>query len=468
MNTRSASLAEHPSTHAAPHFAGSTPGEAAARPARRHRQRLAGALYNATVYALVPFMLLRLVRRGLTRDRGYLRRLPQRLGWVPTAATAPRLWIHAVSVGEVRVAAPLVREFQTRYPDHDIVVSTTTPTGARELQQLFGRQVAHIWLPFDLPGATARFLRRLAPAAGVLIETEVWPNLCRACRRADVPLTLVNGRLSAASARRYTRIQPLMNRAFGDLAQIITRDRASARRLRALRRDLPVAVTGDMRFDVIPTEAIRTAGRAFRQKIGTARPVWIAGSTHPDEEQHVLTAHRRIRAQLPDAVLILVPRHPGRDGVDARQSRGYGFVTVCRSADEAFPEDTAVVLGDVLGELPWLYAAADVAFVGGSLIDKGGHNPVEPAALGLPILVGPHRTHFESTYRELLANEAARAVDNAETLAAHAENLLSDPEQRRQAGQTARAIAEAHRGITRTNTDLLAHLIPTTTPQTPP
>jgi 3-deoxy-D-manno-octulosonic-acid transferase len=438
------------------------------RPTRyRHAQRLAGGLYNAALYALLPLLLGRLVWRGVTRDGDYLRQLAQRFGWIPAQPDTPSLWIHAVSVGEVRVAAPLVRELMTRHPGHRIVVTTTTPTGARELRQLFGGQVTHAWLPFDLPGATARFVRRLAPDAGVLIETEVWPNLCRACRRAGVPLALMNGRLSAASVRRYARVRPLMERAFADLALVITRDRASARRFHALRRDRPVTVTGDMRFDVVPTERIRAAGRAFRERLGTDRPVWIAGSTHPDEEEAALAAHRQLRAAIPDAVLVLVPRHPGRDGVDAGRSRAHGFVTACRSTREAIPADAAVVLGDVLGELPWLYAAADAAFVGGSLVAIGGHNPVEPAALGLPILVGPHRQHFEATYRVLLAAGAATAVDGAADIAARIEHLLTHEPRRRESGHAARQIAAAHRGVTRTNADLLRPFIPTAEPEHP-
>jgi len=412
-------------------------------------------LYGLLLWSLVPLVLLRLLWRS-RRDADYRRRIGERFGFLRDRPQGPVLWVHAVSVGEVIAAGPLVRALRERFPGHALVVTTTTPTGARQLARMFAGEVRQAWLPFDLPGAARRFLRRLRPDAGVVMETEVWPNLYRACRRAGVPVVLANARLSASSARGYRRLRRLAAPALEDLAAVAARDESDAERFRAIAPRARIEIVGNLKFDFAPDAAQVSEGRGLRHLLGVARPVWIAASTHAGEDEIVLAAHERLRWARPDVALILVPRHPERFEDVARLCRERGFTTVRRSEGAGGDDATAVLLGDTMGELMRLYAAADVAFVGGSLVPTGGHNPLEPAALGLPVLTGPHRFNFEQVFAALFAAGGAVEVSDAATLEASVEWLLGDPSERERRGTAARGVVEAGRGATGRIVDLVA------------
>jgi len=417
-------------------------------------------VYTALVYLLLPFAFLRL----LLRSRGnaaYRRRWSERLALFPPLPKPGAIWVHAVSVGETLAAVPLIRALQARYPERPLLVTTTTPTGSERVRALFGDSVAHVYLPYDLPGATRRFLDRTRPVLGVVMETELWPNLYRAAAARGVPLLLVNARLSPRSARGYGKIAGLTRSTLNCLAVIAAQSPADAERFLTLGAERErVVATGNLKFDLTLAPELEAQGRALRVQLGAERPVWIAASTHEGEDAQVLDAHARIRAQRADALLILVPRHPERFDRVAALCAARGFSCARRSRDQPCAADTAVYLGDTMGELLRLFAAADIAFVGGSLVATGGHNLLEPAALALPVLTGPHVFNFRQITDLLVQAEGARVVADSAELAAALTALWADEALRRRMGQRARAVVDANRGALERCLALIARHMP--------
>ncbi|QQS53393.1 MAG: lipid IV(A) 3-deoxy-D-manno-octulosonic acid transferase [Candidatus Competibacteraceae bacterium] len=401
-------------------------------------------IYTGLLYLILPLALLRLYGRG-RRDAGHRRRWRERLGFVPPLPPGG-LWLHAVSVGETRAALPLIRALLDRYPDLPLLVTTTTLTGSRQVREALGERVHHVYAPYDLPGATRRFLRRVRPRLAVIMETELWPNLLRQCATAGIPVLLANARLSERSARGYGRIRGLTAAMLRDVTLIAAQADADAARFRALGAPR-VEVTGNLKYDLAPPTDLPERGRQLRRDLlGDQRPVWIAASTHAGEDETILDAFVRLRVRWPTLLLLLVPRHPERFDSVAALCRQRGFSVARRSERNVHAADSAVFLGDSMGELLLFYAAADLAFVGGSLVATGGHNVLEPALLGLPVLFGPHMFNFSEAGERLLAATAAWRVADAGELAAAIDRLLADPEFRRTTGQRGRAVVERHRG----------------------
>ena len=408
------------------------------------RGRVLRWLYTGLLYLILPLALLRLYWRG-RQDTGHRQRWRERLGIIPTRP-AGGLWVHAVSVGETRAALPLIRALRNRYPDLPLLVTTTTLTGSRQVHEALGEQVQHVYAPYDLPGAVARFLHQTRPRLAVIMETELWPNLLHQCAVAGIPTLIANARLSERSARGYGRIGWLTAAMLRDITLIAAQAEADAERFRALGASR-VEVTGNLKYDLTLPDDLPEQGRRLRRELlGENRPVWIAASTHAGEDEQVLDAFAQLRARWPELLLLLVPRHPERfDGVAALcQQRG--FRVVRRSEQRPCTPETAIFLGDSMGELLRFYAAADLAFVGGSLVPTGGHNVLEPALLGLPVLFGPHMFNFTEAGERLLEANAAWPVADAVELVAQADRLLSDPTLRQDAGQRGRAVVERHRG----------------------
>ena len=403
-------------------------------------------LYTLLLYLLTPAVLLRLLWRS-RRNPGYRRRIPERFGFFPALTVRPRIWVHAVSVGETIASAPLVRRLQTEHPDHALLITSTTPTGSAQVRRLFGDTVEHVYLPYDLPGSVARFLRRARPSLALCMETEIWPNLFAGCARREVPVLIANARLSERSARAYARVAGLTRATLAQVAMVAARDVTDQERFKALGAPR-VVVAGNLKYDLEVSATAQEVGRALRAALGLQRAVWIAASTHAGEDEIVLEAHRRLRERLPDAALILVPRHPERFDEAAGRCAAAGLRTVRRSSGETPDERTEVLLGDTLGELMGFYAAAAAAFVAGSFAPVGGHNPLEPAALALPVLTGPQLFNFEQVYAELFAAGAARKVADAAELADALYALLSDPALRRRMGEGGEKVLAAHRGAT--------------------
>ncbi len=420
------------------------------------------ALYTLALFALLPVALLHLAWRA-RRQPEYLRHVGERLGLYasPPSDTAapqqPLIWIHAVSVGETRAAAPLLEGLSARYPGHRILLTHTTPTGRAMGRQLFGGRVLRAYLPWDLPFAVNAFLEHYRPVAGVLMETEIWFNLAAACQRRSVPLLLVNARLSERSARGYARLAHLTATALHSLAGVAAQTSADATRLQSLGARAP-EVTGNLKFDVIPPPALLALGARLREQYGAARPVLLAASTREGEEPLVLDAFAALNA--PGALLVLVPRHPQRFDEVEQLVLARGWRCVRRSADGPVPEDVAVVLGDSMGEMFAYYAACDVAFVGGSLVPLGGQNLIEAAATGCPVLTGPHTFNFADASRLAVASGAARVVHDPAELAAAARALLTDPEARARASGAALDFAIAHRGATERTLNLIVSKVP--------
>jgi 3-deoxy-D-manno-octulosonic-acid transferase len=406
-------------------------------------------LYLVAVYLAAPLMSLALAARGL-RDRSYWLNFGQRFGLGPPLAGSP-VWVHAVSVGEVQAAAALVFALRDRYPELPLLVTTFTPTGAARARALFGEAAEVRFLPFDLPGSVHRFLERARPRLAVIMETELWPNLYRQCRRRRIPLIIASARLSHRSIDRYRRLGALFRETVSGGVVVAAQGEGDAERFRALGAPAEhTHVTGNLKFDLTLPADIGERGRALRAQYAPSRSVWVAGSTHGGvEEDAVLAAQRHVGATRSGTLLVLAPRHPNRfDEVAAWLERqAIAFVRRSRpSAAAAAGESCSVLLLDTLGELLYFYAAADVAFVGGSLAPIGGHNLLEPAALGLPILTGPNNSNSEDVARLLLECGAAKIVRNGAELGSRVAELLSDKALRMEMGERGRAAVERNRG----------------------
>lgn len=403
-------------------------------------------LYTIILYLLTPFVLLRLLWRGL-RARGYWRRWGERFGFIPPFEGVAPIWVHAVSVGEVQAAVPLLRALLKQYPDVPLLVTTTTPTGSEQLRSLFESRVAHVYMPYDLPDAVTRFLARAQPRLALIMETEIWPNLYNACARRVIPVLLVNARLSARSAAGYARLRRLTSATLRCLHGIAAQTRADAERLIELGADPGrVRITGSIKFDMKIPASLTEQAAVLRRDWGVQRPVWVAASTHEGEDELILDAHRRVRERYPQALLVLVPRHPERFARAAALCREQGWNTVLRSEQAPTPADAAVFVGDTMGELLLFFGACDLAFIGGSLIPHGGHNPLEASAQRIPVLFGPHMFNFEQIAQLLLEAGAAREVGDSGMLADSVLYWLDDPAARSTAGERGAAVVEANKG----------------------
>jgi len=405
-------------------------------------------LYLFALWLATPAVCSVFLWRGL-RDRSYWRNFSERFGY--GARLAPHgVWLHAVSVGEVQACAPLVSALYQRHPGVPLTVTTVTPTGAARARALYGNIAQVRYLPFDLPGAVRRFFARVQPQLAVIFETELWPNLYRECGRRRVPLVLASARISARSLGRYRRVGALFRETLARTAVVAAQAPGDAERFRALGADpASTHVTGNIKFDFELPADIGARGAELRAQYAAARPLWVAGSTHGGgEEQAVLAAHERVRSGHPAALLVLAPRHPPRFDEVAQALARQGISFVRRSAPDAADQAAhcAVLLLDSLGELLGFYAAADVAFVGGSLVPVGGHNLLEPAALGIPVLTGPNTFNSAEIARLLLARGAAEVVTDAAGLGTRVSELLADPQARARMGAAGRASVDGNRG----------------------
>ncbi|MFV3412672.1 lipid IV(A) 3-deoxy-D-manno-octulosonic acid transferase [Pseudomonas nitroreducens] len=413
---------------------------------------------NRTLYTLLfhlglPLVALRLFLRS-RKAPAYARRVGERFALGLPALKPGGIWVHAVSVGESIAAAPMIRALMQRYPGLPITVTCMTPTGSERIRAMFGDQVQHCYLPYDLPWAASRFLDRARPVLGVIMETELWPNHIHQCAKRGTPVALANARLSERSARGYARFAGLTRPMLEEMSWIAVQTEVEAERFRQLgARPDCVSVTGSIKFDLtIAPELLSRADELRAQWQAQQRPVWIAASTHAGEDEIILAAHRQLLKKHPQALLILVPRHPERFNPMFELCAREGFRTQRRSIDEPVTADTQVLLGDTMGELLFLYALADVAFVGGSLVPNGGHNLLEPAALGKPVLSGPHLFNFLEIAAQLSEVGALREVVDAPSLAVAVAALWDEP-------AAAKRMAEAGLGVMKANQGALQRLL---------
>jgi 3-deoxy-D-manno-octulosonic-acid transferase len=407
-------------------------------------------IYSGLIRFALPFAYAAILWKGLN-DRYYWQGLSERLGFGRTLRE-PSVWLHAVSLGEMSAAAPLARALRLLYPEIPLVVTTSTPAGRARAKALFEGNADIRFLPYDTPGAVRRFLARTRPRVAIIMETELWPNLLRACERGGTPVLLASARLSARSVSHYRRFGGLFSGVFSKNLLIAAQSTEDAERFRSIGAAAEqTRIVGNVKFDLELDAGIVQAGTALRTAYG-ARPVWIAGSTHAGEEEQLLDAHALLLAAIPNAVLLLVPRHRDRFTAVAEllARRGVKFArrSLMLSGADApqLPSGTPVLLVDTIGELTTLYASADAAFVGGSLVPVGGHNLLEAAALGLPVLTGPSYFNGKEIAQLLLARGAALEVKSADDLAATLQRLLASPETRAHIGIIGKEIIAANRG----------------------
>lgn len=401
-------------------------------------------LYTLLIYLAAPLILFFLYRPKKGKP-GFGPRWKEHLGLVTPASTPNPLWVHAVSVGETLAVTPLLKALHQQYPDTPIVLTTTTRTGADQAARL-GNLVEHRYAPLDYPFAVKQFLKRIQPQALIIMETELWPNLLHHCGTHDIPVVILNARLSERSCQRYQKIRRFFRNMSQNIRLFLCQHRDDAARFRRLGvADGQIAVTGSIKFDIRLDQTQIEQGAQDRKQL-ELRPVWIAASTHRGEDEQILEAHRLIRQQCPQALLILVPRHPERFTAVQTLCQTEGFCTITRSSQRPVTDDVAILLGDTMGEMAYYLQLADVAFIGGSLVPVGGHNLLEPAALAKPALTGPHYFNFSDITRQLTDNHACLIIQNAQELAQEVSRLLQDEVIRQQMGMAAFDVVAANQG----------------------
>jgi len=404
-------------------------------------------VYSLMLYMSVPLVLCRLAWLGM-RNRDYLKRWPERFGYAaPVPSREPVIWVHAVSVGEVQAAGPLLEYLWKNGYRGKLLLTTTTPGGARTAERLYGNTVEQRYFPYDLPGVVKRFLNTITPRLLIVMETEIWPNLYRECRRRNIDIALVNARLSDKSRHGYNRFRSLTTRTLQCLSLVAAQSRADAERFLSLGvKPECVKITGNLKFDIARPHSITEAAEVRRRFFSPSRPVWIAASTHEGEEAMVLEAFRRVLEQHADCLLVLAPRHPERSDEILELCGRHGFLASLHTYNRQYTERTQIYVIDTLGELPVFYAAADIGFVGGSLVPHGGHNLLEPASLGIPVLAGRHLFNFVEISELLVSAGAMKQVSTVPELAGKVCELLEDANLRHAMGERGRRVVEDNQG----------------------
>ena len=419
-------------------------------------------LYTVLFHLGLPLIALRLWLRA-RKAPAYAQRIGERFARGLPPMQRGGIWVHAVSVGESIAAAPMIRALLARYPQLPITITCMTPTGSERIQSMFANEprVQHCYLPYDFPWAAGRFLDHIQPKIGVIMETELWPNHIHQCAKLGIATVLANARLSERSARGYGRFAGLTRPMLAEMSLIAVQTETEAQRFRELgARPACVTVTGSIKFDLTIDPQLLARAAQQREAWQTAqRPVWIAASTHAGEDEVILAAHRKLLESHSDALLILVPRHPERFNSVFELSRQQGFNSVRRSKAETVVSDTSVLVGDTMGELLFLYALADIAFVGGSLVPNGGHNLLEPAALDKPVLSGPHLFNFLEIAAMLRSAGALEAVSDASGLAATVQRLIEHPDQAKSMADAGLAVMKANQGALQKLLDGIGRLI---------
>lgn len=381
-------------------------------------------LYTLLLWLLLPYVFFHLVWRA-RRQPEYLQHIAERFGFYSQRTSKPVIWLHTVSVGETRAAASLIQRIRECYPEHQILLTHTTPTGRAASMQLYGDSVIRVYLPYDYPFAVRRFLHHFQPQVGILLETEIWFNLIHTCHLGKLPLLLLNARLSAKSHQRYARFSTLTRRGLNELAGIAAQTLEDAERLASLGGN-DISIMGNLKYDIMPPDELLRRGEQLRALFGLQRKIFLAASTREGEEALILAALSK--TAIDDFLLVLVPRHPQRFDEVAALITQMNFSMQRRSENSPIHSSTQVVLGDSMGEMFAYYAACDVAFIGGSLLSFGGQNLIEACAVGKPVLIGPHTYNFAQASELAIADGAAQRVTSAEELMAKIESLFANPE----------------------------------------
>ncbi len=416
-------------------------------------------LYSALLYLLLPITVYHLVWRGF-RVREYFKRWDERYASYPESGRRPCVWLHAVSVGEVNAAAPVVDALRRQRPDIRWVITTITPTGSQRVRALWGDAVDHVYLPYDVPGSAGRFLDHFRPSLALILETELWPNLLFGCRDRRIPVYILNARLSARSLKGYRLLRPLVGRALRTVTCVAAQSSEDARRFVVLgARQEQVCALGNLKFDIHPPDPAPLLA-AFHAHVPAGRVTWIAASTHEGEEQAVIDLHARVLERYPDALLLWAPRHPERFAKVEASVRAQGWRVATRSAEQWPGADTQVFVLNTLGELMPFFACAQVAFVGGSLQAVGGHNLLEPAAMGTAVITGPHLHNFAEISRRMSEAGALSVCGDAAELGDELLRLLGDAPARRQRVQAGAQLVANGRGALERTLELIGPRLP--------
>ncbi|ABR74049.1 3-deoxy-D-manno-octulosonic acid transferase [Actinobacillus succinogenes] len=412
--------------------------------------------YTLLMYLLQPFVLLFMLIRSLKAPE-YRRRFGERYGLYRnlTPPQAQGVLVHAASVGEVIAATPLIRRIQADYPELAVTVTTMTPTGSERVKTAFGESVAHVYLPYDLPDAVTRFIAFIRPKLCIVIETELWPNLIHGLYRRHIPCVIANARLSARSARRYGKFKHSLQEMLNEIELIAPQDDFSAKRYRDIGYQGKLRLTGNIKYDLHIGDELLNKINMLKSVIGN-RPVWIAASTHEGEEEIILKSHRTLLQKYPNLLLVLVPRHPEHFRAVADMIESAGFTYARRATDNTPNADTQIFLGDTMGELMLLYGVADVAFVGGSLIKRGGHNPLEPLAFKCPVISGKYTFNFPEVFAKLKqVGGVIEIEENDAVLSQAVTDLLDNKTLRERLANAGYTVLTENRGALQRLLDLL-------------
>ena len=407
-------------------------------------------IYTAIFYLALPLYFVRLIIRAV-QNPDYLKRWGERLGYGSNLPTEGKtvLWIHAVSVGEVNASIPLVRSLLDTYSNSEILVTTSTPTGSKILLDKMGARVKHQYVPLDLPACLNVFLDRWNPKAVIVLETEIWPNILSMCKERGIFTALVNARLSEKSKDKYNLVKPLAAEALGNLDLLIAQYDSDADRFKEINNSLKIEVCGNLKFDQQVPEEMHSISSSIRDSWsdGEQRPTLIAASTHETEEEFVLEAFLKILEEAKDALLIVVPRHPERFETVFEYIKNRDLSVARRSNKDEVTPETQVLLGDTMGELNFLYSVSDVAFVGGSLVDHGGQNLLEPASLGLPLSSGKSLRNFQEIADELQESKALFLIEEQRELSDFFIDMISKPKKSARIGKASAQVFEKNRGV---------------------
>ena len=408
--------------------------------------KLMRLIYHTLTYMLLPFLILFWFAKSLS-NKSYLDRLTQRFGFGYPKLNSGSIWIHAVSVGEVQASIPLVNELRQHYPYKEIIITTVTPTGSKQVKNIFKDAVRTSYIPFETNFAIKNFFNSIKPSVALIMETEIWPNLYKECGSRGIPLILVSARISEKSLINYKRFLPLFRDTLSHGILIAAQSQIDADRFLALGASKDRTwIMGNIKFDFKLPEEILTKAKIYRSKIFPRRHIWIAASTHEHEEEIILEAHKNISKKIGNLLLILVPRHPERFAKITQILKEDNWIYSKKSDDQDIPESCQVLLIDTIGELLFFYACSDVAFVGGSLLPVGGHNLLEPAAIGLPIITGAHTFNQKEMTDRLAQVNALRIAHNANSLSSDVIFFLTNTEESKNAGQRGKLIVESNKG----------------------
>jgi len=414
--------------------------------------------YTLLLYIIQPLVFIKLMVRSL-RSPQYKNRIAERYGFFDFNQQGG-IWLHSVSVGETIAAVPLIRELQNKYPHKAITITTMTPTGSAQVTKIFGDTVQHCYLPYDLPCAMRRTIKRLKPELVIIMETELWPNMIHQLKKKQIPTLLANARLSARSAKGYGKVSKLVAPMLGEMTAIAAQYQADGQRFIEL--GLPtdkLHVTGSVKFDIEITKAVTKQVTTLKNQLGSPRPTWIAASTHQGEDEIILEAHKEVLKQHPDALLILVPRHPERFSKVSSLITSQKLTSQNKSELQSLATETQVLLGDTMGEMMSMFGVSNAAFIGGSLVKRGGHNPLEPAAFGLPLTMGPHVFNFASVCDMLSDNQALATVENSQQLAEQILAWFNSPSLAQEDGEKALSVLKLNQGALKRHLDIIDELL---------